>query len=75
MPGAALLRREDKDRLALLLTQACTPLEQQVIAMDLDDCDGPEIAEALDITPQHVRVLRHRALAKLRKAIEPEGAP
>jgi RNA polymerase sigma factor (sigma-70 family) len=72
---AALLRREDKDRLALLLTRACSPLEQQVVAMDLDDRDGPEIAKALDISLQYVRVLRHRALAKLRKVLEEEEAP
>lgn len=68
----ALLRREDAERLALLLDRECNPLEQDVIALDLQDRDGSEIARALDITPEHVRVVRHRAHAKLRRALAEE---
>lgn len=68
----ALLRREDAERLALLLDRVCNPLEQEVVVMDLDDRDGPEIAHALGITPNHVRQLRYRALRKLRDALSDE---
>ncbi|WP_437738825.1 RNA polymerase sigma factor [Sorangium sp. So ce1335] len=69
---AALLRRETAERLASLLERACNPLEQEVVIMGLDDRDGPEIALALGITPNHARVLRHRALRKLREALSHE---
>ncbi|WP_437718790.1 sigma-70 family RNA polymerase sigma factor [Sorangium sp. So ce448] len=68
-----LLRREAAERLALLLERACNPLEQEVVCMDIDGHSGPEIAGALGITPDHVRVLRHRALRKLRDALAEEG--
>jgi len=72
----ALLRREDAGRLADLLDRTCSPLEQDVLLLGLEDRDGPEIAASLDITPGHVRVLRHRALGKLRRALEAtEEAP
>jgi RNA polymerase sigma factor (sigma-70 family) len=70
----ALLRREDAERLALLLDRACNPLEQDVIRLDLQDHDGTEIAQALDITPGNVRVVRHRAYAKLRRALAEEAS-
>ncbi|WP_441286360.1 RNA polymerase sigma factor [Sorangium sp. KYC3313] len=65
----ALLRRETAERLVSLLERTCNPLEQEVVIMGLDDRDGPEIALALGITPNHVRQLRHRALRKLREAL------
>jgi RNA polymerase sigma-70 factor, ECF subfamily len=68
----ALLQRETAERLASLLERACNPLEQEVVSMDLDDRGGPEIALALGITPNYVRQLRHRALAKLREALAEE---
>ncbi|WP_437321476.1 RNA polymerase sigma factor [Sorangium sp. So ce385] len=68
----ALLQRETAEKLASLLERACNPLEQEVVSMALDDRDGPEIALALGITPNHVRQLRHRALRKLREALAEE---
>ncbi|WP_437311697.1 RNA polymerase sigma factor [Sorangium sp. So ce388] len=68
----ALLRRETAEKLASLLERTCSPLEQEVVTMDLDDRDGPEIALALGITPNHVRQIRHRALSKLREALAEE---
>lgn len=68
----ALLRREDAERLARLLNQVLNPLEQEVVTMAIEDRDGPEIASELGITPGHARVLRHRALGKLRRAFEDE---
>ncbi|AUX43218.1 uncharacterized protein SOCE26_046620 [Sorangium cellulosum] len=69
---AALLRREREEQLALLLDRVCNPLEQEVIGMDLDDHNGPEIARAFGISPNYVRQLRHRALRKLREALSEE---
>jgi len=66
----ALLRREDAARLAHLLERTLSPLEQDVILLDLEDREDREITAALHITPGHVRVLRHRALNKLRRALE-----
>jgi RNA polymerase sigma-70 factor (ECF subfamily) len=69
----ATLRREDTERLARLLDRACGPLEQDVVLRTLEDHEGPAIAAALDISEGHVRVLRHRAYAKLRRALEEEA--
>ena len=66
---AALLRREEAGRLAALLERTCNPLEQHVVMLDLEDRDDAEIAAALEITAGYVRVLRHRARGKLRRAL------
>lgn len=70
---AALLRREEGERVAKLLDRTCNPLEQEVVAMTLDDHEGPEIARTIGITTGYVRVLRHRAFEKLRRALAEEG--
>ncbi len=70
----ALLHQEEGERLAELVERTCNPLEQEVVAMTLDGHEGPEIAGTLGIEPGHVRVLRHRAFAKLRLALADEGA-
>ena len=64
----ALLRREDAGELATLLDRTCTPLEQQVILLDVEDRSDDEIAGELKISRGNVRVVRHRALKKLRSA-------
>jgi RNA polymerase sigma-70 factor (ECF subfamily) len=69
----ALLRREEAGRLARLLEQECNPLEQGVVMLDLEDRTGDEIAGALGIATGHVRVVRHRAYGKLRRALQ-QGA-
>lgn len=66
----AVLRREDAGRLASLLDRACSPLEQHVVMLDLEDRSDAEIVTELDITHVYVRQLRHRALKKLRAALE-----
>lgn len=65
-----LLRREQAEQLAGLLDKVLNPLEQEVVMMALEERDGPEIATALGISPGYVRVLRHRAFSKLRRALE-----
>lgn len=67
---AAALLREDEGRLVSLIERACTPLEQEILGATLDDRDGPEVAAELGVTAGHLRVLRHRALAKIRRALE-----
>lgn len=69
-----LLRREDAARLACLLDRACNPLEQDVVMLDLEDRDGSEIASMLGTSLGNVRVVRHRALAKLRRALQEEAS-
>lgn len=66
----AALRSDDLERVLDALERRCNPLEQQVILADLDDLDTAEIARRLELEPGHVRVLRNRALAKLRTALQ-----
>ncbi len=70
----ALLRREDAGQLASLLERTCSPLEQHVVMLDLEDRDDDEIASELGITRGNVRVVRHRALKKLRSAPQEEAS-
>jgi RNA polymerase sigma factor (sigma-70 family) len=69
----ALLRREDTARLAGLLERTCSPIEQQVVMLDLEDRDDDEIAGELALSRGNVRVVRHRALKKLRGELRAEG--
>jgi RNA polymerase sigma-70 factor (ECF subfamily) len=57
---------QEARRLAEALEATCNPLEQQVILLARDGAAGPEIARALGLQETHVRVLKHRAVAKLR---------
>jgi RNA polymerase sigma-70 factor (ECF subfamily) len=54
------------------------PREQRLLIMSFhEDRSADEIAAALGLQPGNVRVLRHRALARLRECVEPvqETAP
>jgi RNA polymerase sigma-70 factor (ECF subfamily) len=70
---AATLRREEGRRVALRIERTCNPLEAQVVLLDLEDVSDAEIARRIEITPGHVRVLRHRAYAKLRRVLREEA--
>lgn len=70
----AMLRRENASELATLLDRTCSPLEQQVVMLDLEDRDDAEIASELAITSGHVRVVRHRAFKKLRSVPREEAS-
>jgi RNA polymerase sigma-70 factor (ECF subfamily) len=74
-PEAALLTQRSHAELAEALERTCSLREQEVILFTLEGQDDRTIASALDITENHVRVLRHRALAKLRQALAPSTAP
>jgi RNA polymerase sigma-70 factor (ECF subfamily) len=73
-PLELLLRRTEQARVTALLVAHTSPLEQEVLARLLDDHDAATIAADLGITPGHVRVLRHRALAKLRLLLAQEAS-
>jgi RNA polymerase sigma-70 factor, ECF subfamily len=73
-----LLQQEherERARLIAGLVARCNPLEQDVVTMIVAGRTHAEIAKELDLTPNHVRVLKHRALTKLTQAIAPEGEP
>lgn len=65
----ALLRRQGDSELAHHLDRECNPLEQEVMALHLEGRSDPEIAAELGISRTHVRVIRHRARTKLRRAL------
>ena len=65
----AVLRIEHAATLMYHLEHACNPLEQEVTMLDLDDRSDAEIAAEIGIKEGHVRVTRHRARTKLRRAL------
>ncbi|WP_255636809.1 RNA polymerase sigma factor [Hyalangium versicolor] len=73
-PELELLNKRPYLEIAKVLHRACSLPEQRVILLMLDDQDDKAIAETLDITVNYVRVLRYRALPKIRKEFE-EPAP
>ncbi len=68
--ATALIQQENVARLAQALHDVCNPLEQDVIALSLDGHEPRDIAQQLDLTVNHVRVTKHRAIQKLRAALE-----
>lgn len=68
-PLAQVLAREDRTTLLGLIERACNPLEQDVLVHVLDGRSNPEIADALDLEPNHVGVLKHRARRKLERTL------
>jgi len=68
-PAMKVLARRAHDEVAAAMLRVCTLREQEVLLFDLEDVDNKVIAAALDMTEVNVRVVRHRAIAKLRKAL------
>lgn len=68
-PAMQVLARRAHDELAEAMLRVCTLREQEVLLFDLEDADDKIIAAALDMTEGNVRVVRHRAITKLRKAL------
>ena len=63
-----------KVRMARLL-DTLPPVQQEVLTLRIAvGLSAIEAANALDLTPVHVRVIQHRALARLRTvmAVDPE---
>lgn len=72
-PEVTFLKRRTHQEVAEALSRVCTLQEQEVILFTLEDQDDKTIAEALETSENNIRVTRHRALAKLRKALaEPD---
>jgi RNA polymerase sigma-70 factor (ECF subfamily) len=63
-----ILQRE-QNQLVRDLLHTCNELEQDVVVMTLAGQTNAEIATALEITTNHVGVLKHRAHDKLKRAI------
>jgi RNA polymerase sigma-70 factor, ECF subfamily len=66
-----LLTRLDLEQLVDALASECTLLEQQVVVLAAEGHSGAEIGAALELTANHVGVLKHRALQKLSRKTEP----
>lgn len=66
----ALLVHENLTRATALVDARCTLAEQTVLAMTHSEHSVAEIAEQLELTTGNVRVIRHRALAKLRAGFD-----
>jgi DNA-directed RNA polymerase specialized sigma24 family protein len=64
-----VLAQRARDELAEAMLRVCTLREQEVLLFDLEDADDKVIAATLEISEGNVRVIRHRALTKLRKAL------
>jgi RNA polymerase sigma-70 factor (ECF subfamily) len=74
-PEVALLTRHSHAELAQALESCCSLTEQEVLLFTLEGQDDRTIASALELTANHVRVLRHRAMTKLRQALTPAPEP
>lgn len=70
-PGAAAI---DTERLADCLRRLCERDRTVMVLTFYRECRTEEIAAELGLSPTHVRVIRHRALAHLRKCMTNEGA-
>lgn len=68
-PAMKVLARRAHDELAEAMLRVCTLREQEVLLFDLEDAADKDIAVALEMSEGNVRVVRHRAIAKLRKAL------
>jgi len=68
-PEMNILARRDQDEVAEAMHRICKLQEQEVLLFTLEGADDKVIAAALDMTEVNVRVVRHRAITKLRKAL------
>lgn len=70
LPDAAAAARETLDVVRAAI-EALPEMQRLVITLrDIDGWEGPEIAEALDLSAANQRVLLHRARSKVRAALE-----
>jgi RNA polymerase sigma-70 factor (ECF subfamily) len=68
-PEMKVLAQRAHDELAAAMLRVCSLREQEVLLFALEDADDKITAAALETSEGNVRVIRHRALAKLRKAL------
>jgi RNA polymerase sigma-70 factor (ECF subfamily) len=64
------LLRVDRARLEHCLSELEARERAVVLATFLEDRDADEIGQTLNLTPGNVRVIRHRALARLQGCVE-----
>jgi RNA polymerase sigma-70 factor, ECF subfamily len=69
LPDATLLRREDRDRILAAVDRLPFDWKIVVALQFQQDLAAPEIAEALGISVNAVRIRLYRALAALRKEL------
>lgn len=72
-PADLLDRHRDRARLVDVIERACNVLEQDVLALALDDFTNTEIAAQLSITTNHAGQVKFRALKKVRAALKGEA--
>jgi DNA-directed RNA polymerase specialized sigma24 family protein len=68
-PAMKVLARRSHDEVAEAMLRVCTLREQEVLLFAFEDADDKVIAAALEMTEGNVRVVRYRALTKLRNAL------
>ncbi len=68
-----LLANERTTQLARVLHEACNTLEQEVVLYIKEGQTPEQIATTLGLSPGNLRVIKHRALTKLRRALAPEA--
>jgi RNA polymerase sigma-70 factor (ECF subfamily) len=77
LPGPADPERRDLEEAAARAKTALAQLQElerrAIMLCDIDDCDRAEAAAHLRITRGHLRVLLHRARAKLERQLQAEG--
>ena len=64
-----ILRREEISQLASALEAHCQLLEQEIVVMSLEGKKPAEIASTLDLPVNRTRVMKHRALEKIKKVL------
>lgn len=74
-PAMQLLAQRSHDELAEAMLRVCSLREQEVLLFDLEGASDKVIAVTLDLKEGNVRVVRHRALAKLRAALSESPKP
>lgn len=73
-PEAALFTKYAYAEIAKVLERSCTLCEQEFLLLTFEGKDDTFIASSHGMTAGHVRVLRHRAISKLRKALATPSA-
>ncbi len=74
-PAMQVLAQRSHDEVAEAMLRVCSLREQEVLLFDLEEATDKAIAAALDLSEGHVRVVRHRAISKLRAALSEAPKP
>lgn len=68
-PAMQVLAQRSHDEVVEAMLRVCSLREQEVLLFDLEEATDKTIAAALDLSEGNVRVVRHRAITKLRAAL------